>query len=136
MIIRLIDIVLIVLFGFITISDIDIKAGLSLPAKKKKKVTMMVEKRPKIPVYVEVDKGEIFWVFTTSKNRVRQKGIRALEDYVKKIQVQTLRKENKNIAVIIKPNEMSPIQSTIDVLDMCDRNEIPKNIARKSLALF
>lgn len=135
MIIRLIDIVLIVLFGFIAISDIDIKGALSLPAKNIKKVTQ-VEKKPKIPVYVEIDQNDVFWVFEKEQNRIRKNGISSLEKYIIELKKTTRRTENRDIAIIIKPKELSPIQSTVDVLDMCARNRIPKNIARKSLAIF
>jgi biopolymer transport protein ExbD len=135
MIIRLIDIVLIILFGFIAISDIDIKAAISLPSKKTRKL-IVAEKKQKIPVYIEIDQNDVFWVFKSGQKRIQKKGIFSLETFIKKLKVETIRAENKDIAVIIKPKEMSPIQSTVNVLDMCDRNKIPKNIARKSLAIF
>jgi len=135
MIIRLIDIVLIVLFGFITISDIDIKAALSLPAKKSKKLSQ-VEKKPKVAFFVEIDKNEIFLIARQGERKVRKKGIVELDKYLNHLKESVQRREKKDIAVILKPMEDSPVQSTVDVLDLCEKHRIPKNIARKSLALF
>lgn len=135
MIIRLIDIVLIILFGFITISDIDIKGAISLPAKKAEK-SKPVERKEKIFIEIEIDVNENFRIGQRGQEKIRKKGIVSLEDHVIKLRTRFQKLENKDIAVIIKPNAESPIQSTVDVLDLCSRNRIPKNIARKSLALF
>ena len=135
MIIRLIDIVLIVLFGFITISDIDIKGALSLPSKKAK-VTQSSPKKPKVFVEVEIDENDRFYVSRLGQQKVTATGIRKLEVALVTLRSRIQKTEGSDIAVIIKPREMSPIQSTVDVLDLCGRHKIPKNIARRSMALF
>ena len=53
MMIRLIEVVLVVLFGFIVISDIDIKGSLRLPSKQSLEKKAVVPER-KIPVYIEI----------------------------------------------------------------------------------
>ena len=53
MIVRLIDIVLIVLFGFITISDINIKATLQLPANTK--IIDRPNRVPPVKIEIEID---------------------------------------------------------------------------------
>lgn len=135
MIVRLIDICLIVLFGFITISDIDIKGALSLPSKKAKKIRPQ-DKREKVILTLEVHNNNVFWVSRPGQRRIRKDGIFSLETYLKDLKAYLSRTEKSDLCVYIKPLEMSPLQSTIDVLDLCDRNRIPKNIARKSMAMF
>lgn len=135
MIIRLIDIVLIVLFGFITISDIDIKGALSLPSKKVK-ATQSSPKKPKVFVEVEIDENDMFYIRRLGQEKVTARGIQNLEVALVTLRSRIQQREGSDIAVIIKPREMSPIQSTVDVLDLCSRHKIPKNIARRSMALF
>lgn len=135
MIVRLIDICLIVLFGFLSISDIDIKGVLSLPAKKAKKIRPQ-DRREKVILTLEVHNNNVFWVSRSGQRRVRKNGISSLEKYLKDRKTYLSKTEKSDLCVYIKPLEMSPLQSTIDVLDMCDRNRIPKNIARKSMAMF
>jgi biopolymer transport protein ExbD len=136
MIVRLIDVVLNILFGFIIISDIDIKGALSLPAKKTKHVVVQMEKKPKTPVFVEIQKGPVFNVALQMSAPTQVKGVDALEKHLQQMQAAYRQKLGQEIAIIIKPDENSDIQSTVDVLDMCDRNRFPKNIARASLAIF
>lgn len=135
MIIRLIDIVLIVLFGFITISDIDIKGALSLPSKKAK-AAQSPQKKQKVFIEVEIDENDTFYVGQLGQQKITASGIRRLEVALVNLRGRIQQTEGSDIAVIIKPREMSPIQSTVDVLDLCGRHKIPKNIARRSMALF
>ena len=135
MIIRLIDVVLIVLFGFIVISDIVVKGSLRLPSKQSLENKAVVAER-KIPVYIEIDENRGFTVFRKDRKKIMKNNIPSLEGYVISVRDAVRQKENKEIAVIIRPHEMSPLQATIDVLDLCDRHGIAKNIARRSLALF
>lgn len=136
MIIRLIDIVLIVLFGFITISDIDIKGALSLPAKNAKPLTPPKDKRTKVIFLVEIDDSDALWITPLGKHKRRMRDIQTLESYLQNERTRIAQTQNDDIAVVIKPSEMSTLQMSIDVLDLCSRNRIPKNIARRSLALF
>ena len=135
MIIRLVDIVLILLFGFIVISDIDIKGSLSLPSKRKESVEQ-VAKRKRVIVFVEITPGNTFLVFRDKEKKIRQTSISSLEKYLITLRETLKKTETYGLAVVIKPHEDSEIQSTVDILDLCDRNGIPKNIARKSLTLF
>ena len=135
MIIRLIDVVLIVLFGFIVISDIDIKGSLPLPSKQSETIRPTLPKR-KIPIYVEINEDGNFAIFRKGRKKIQKSTLSSLEGYLVRIQETILQKEKSDIAVIIRPHEISQIQWTVDVLDLCDRNRIAKNIARKSLAIF
>lgn len=130
MIIRLIDIVLIVLFGFIVISDIDIKGNLPLPSPGKKEAVTV----QKIPVTVEIDEKDVYWVSRRGGQRVRQAGVESLENYLAALN-RTMSARGETPGVVIRPHAESTVQATIDVLDVCRRLDIPRNIARKSLAL-
>lgn len=136
MIVRLIDIVLIVLFGFITISDINIKATLPLPAKINK-----IPEKKKLPpevIEVEIDPSDHFRIglFRMKNRRESCRTISALEASVKQIREQIKRRDSKDIVILVSPHENSTVQTTVDVLDLCDRNGIPKNINKRSLALY
>ena len=133
MIIRLIDIVLIVLFGFIVISDIDIKGAIPLPRQGE---AANLPPQRKVAVYVEIDGDGRFHVFLQNGIVIKRNEIAGLESLLIEMKQRILERDAADMAVIIRPHEMSPIQSTVDVLDLCSRNQFPKNIARKSMALF
>ncbi|NQT26908.1 biopolymer transporter ExbD [candidate division KSB1 bacterium] len=136
MIVRLIDIVLIVLFGFMSISVIDINATLPLPAKINK-----IPEKKKLPpevIEIEIDQSNHFKIglFKIKNKRESYNTISNLELSVKKIREQIKRRDSKDIVILVSPHENSTVQTTVDVLDLCDRNDIPKNINKRSLALY
>lgn len=130
MIVRLIDVVLIILFGFIGISDIQNKTQIKLPGKTQNApvqseivtVTVLVAIEPgdyyEITVQEEGEEGdEPFPVQSLANLRT------ALQQLSEQI-----RSESKNMVVIIDPRENASMQQTIDVFDMCEEEGYAKSI--------
>lgn len=129
-IIRLIDIAMIILFGFIAISDIKVRAQIKLPANEEEPQAE-TEKEP-VLIFVEIGlenqisirRGEDMIAQTAGATDLENILVQMFEDY------QT---RNEQMVVLIEPDENSPIQHTIDILDICERHQIPKNINYESM---
>lgn len=135
MIIRLIDIVLLCLFGFMVIADVDIKGSLSLPSKSATPHPQVEIKR-KVFIEIEIDQNDVFRVGLFGQAKKQMTGIPSVEEYVNGLRAKIRKEENSDIVVWIMPTELSMVQSTVSILDMCEKNMIPKNINKKSLAIF
>lgn len=122
-IIRLIDVALIILFGFIAISDLKVRAQIKLPSDKQESES----KRKQELIFVEIGlddafiikKEETILAQTTALEELERSLIRLYKDYKSK---------GSEVVVLIKPHKDSIIQRTVDVLDICERHQIPKNI--------
>ena len=131
LIIRLIDVAMIILFGFIAISDIKVRAQIKLPSDEPQKEQQKQQKDP-VLIFVKIDLDRGFVVerdeemlFATSDKVELESNLANLVNYNKTVGQETV--------VLISPDEDSPIQLTVDVLDICERNQIPKNINYESL---
>lgn len=130
-IIRLIDVAMIILFGFIAISDIKVRAQIKLPSDEPQQEQQNEPKEP-VLIFVKVDEAQGFVVerdeeviFSTSDKIELEANLANLVNFNGTIGQETV--------VLISPDEDSPIQLTVDVLDICERNQIPKNINYESL---
>lgn len=130
-IIRLIDVAMIILFGFIAISDIKVRAQVKLPSQQDEQIREEPKEDPAL-VFVRVDlqrgyvveKDEQVLAVTTETAELE----RALLDVAAKQQV-----TSRKMVVLIEPDEDSMIQQTVNVLDICERNSIPMNINYESM---
>ncbi len=130
LIIRLIDIAMIILFGFIAISDIQVRAQIKLPSQQQEQ-TPLEEKDP-VLIFVKVDLEQGYVIeqdenvlFATTNNNELESTLVNLFNQNKLI--------GQEMVVLIAPDEDSAIQHTVDVLDICERNQIPKNINYESM---
>ncbi len=122
-IIRLIDIALIILFGFIAISDVNVKAQIKLPTPIKQKA----KESRNLFLIVEV-KNEGVFELVEDKERYRLETLEELE--LKLVELRNKYSDEKfSLYVLIKPEEESIVQLTVSVMDLCTRLELPKNIA-------
>jgi biopolymer transport protein ExbD len=132
LLIRLIDVGLIILMGFIMISDITVKAQIKLPSSD----PQAEEERPQTIILVNIDRRGTFSV-TIPDRKERISGLadtRALEEALLSLR-ERFAKEGQDIVVLVEPDEDSIIQRTVDVLDICQRHGILKNINYASLEL-
>jgi len=123
LVIRLIDIALIILFGFIGISDINVRAEVKLPtpikSEFKKDAMLYATVRVKLENTYEIE-------FEDEVQEVNSK--EALEKALLDLKVD-LEQKKQQLMVLIEPQDDTNVQSTIDLMDVCIQHNIPKNIA-------
>ncbi len=120
-VIRLIDVVLILLFGFISISEISSRSALELP-----KSTQMA--------YVYPDKEDLLVIGITPSGRFLVEDetkvideFSSLRAYIEDKKAANL--ENKiETRVRIRSNWNTPIKYTLAVANLCDELQIPKGV--------
>lgn len=129
-IIRLIDVALILLLGFIAISDIRIRAQLKLPSPSGESDAKQVRRL----VFVIINPQGRFSLRYSGYSETNINGIDALEKRLLQIR-DKFSKENAEMVVLIEPNQNTIVQHTVDVLDLCEKHKILKNINYQSLEL-
>ncbi len=132
--IRLIDVGLIILLGFVWISDITIRAQIKLPSPTPDRK----EDEPKqlIVYYLVLHRNERVSVLDPDRNPTDWKYLtkRRLEKEIVFLR-NRLKEQGKQLVLLIDPEPETPMQALVDLLDICQRNHILKNIANKALEL-
>lgn len=134
-IIRLVDVAMIILFGFIVISrlkliEIEMPSTVKAPQKKSEKHII------KIIIFRDVNNfKDRFILYEENGTKIGDfEKIVDLEPVL--IQKNLLdQKKNVQLVVLIEPDEDSIIQHTVDILDLCKKYNIAKNINYESLEL-
>jgi len=130
-IIRLIDVAMIILFGFIAISDIKVRAQIKLPTDQQEERQQTEEKEPVVLfVKIELDQGYILEeneVVIAEINEAKE-----LEEFLLQ-RYEQAKASGLDMVLLVEPDENSIIQKTVDVLDICERYKIPKNINYESM---
>ncbi|MCA9742947.1 MAG: biopolymer transporter ExbD [Deferribacteres bacterium] len=123
LIIRLIDIALIILFGFIAISDIKVNAQIKLP-------TPMPGENTESQILFVIIKVKADATFEMVLNDLEE-SVDSLDAVEAKLLAarDNLAAQDKSLHVLIEPENGSIIQATIDVLDLCSKLNLEKNIA-------
>jgi len=129
-IIRLIDVVLIILLGFLGITDFEVKSQIKLPS--------FIESTQR-----EINQQFIFLIIKNEKqfelldgqNIIKEiEGISALEDII--VQLNNVFLQNyKQMILVIEPNIETMIQTTVDVMDICEKYQIPKSLSYSQIEL-
>jgi biopolymer transport protein ExbD len=123
MIIRLIDIALTVLFGFIAVSDVEQKTQVKLP----RDVTGVPQQTKLNTVSILVLDGPRYMIMDGVQEVASDTVLERIEE--KLIQIhQIFVDRNEDVIFLIQPDPNSPIQLTVNVLDVCERNHFAKNI--------
>ena len=125
MMVRLIDVVLIILFGFLAISDIQMKRQIRLPEPKNEQsetppdqsTYIFIRISPMGEFDVEVEDMTTEHFVTPSELRT---GLQAI--------VKILYEMEKNPLVIIDPHPEASMQATVDVFDVCEEEGLPRSI--------
>jgi biopolymer transport protein ExbD len=131
-IIRLIDVALNILFGFIVITDIQPKSQIKLPAPEQMEPPA-VEQRYDY-VIIKIDSAGSFLIEADEQPLGQFQTLTALERLLREHGQQTAR-EGRQTVVVIDPEETSILQRTVDVFDLCERNGIAKAIHFKDVGL-
>ena len=132
--IRFIDIGLIILFGFITISDIDTYSRIDMPGSDQSNTSD--DPQEMTLVTVEIAPGGRFTVVERASETLPCQDVDrdGLEECLVNVR-DRLRQEGQQAVVLVEPDERSIVQHTVDVLDICDRHGILKNINASELKL-
>ena len=128
--IRFIDIGLIVLFGFLMISDIDASSRVEL-ADASSVEEPPLEEAPEERAFVLVEIGPD-GAFAVSDPRdtippVAASGVVALEAEVAR-RSRAHAATGRETVVLIQPHPASLVQSTVDAMDVCDRLSLTKSL--------
>ena len=123
MIIRFIDIALTVLFGFIAVSDIEHKTQIKLP----REVTAATVPTHINTISILVLDGPRYTLLDGSQVLISDSDLFRVEQALLAVRQKYLDR-NQDVLVLIQPDPNSPIQLTVNVLDVCERNHIVKNI--------
>jgi len=123
MIIRYIDIALTVLFGFIAISDLEIKTQIRLPSE----VSALSKPAHLNTVSIIVLEGSRYTLMEADKSVVTETTLEHVETELLEVRKRYL-DQQQDVLVLIQPDPNSPIQLTVNVLDVCERHHIAKNI--------
>ena len=129
--IRFIDIGLIVLFGFLMISDIDALSRVDLASEA---VAMEVEvpSDPEVRGFIIVEIGADGAYRITDSDEPDGEPAIAASPVALAAALTTVRADHVEsgleTVVLIQPHEASLVQATIDVMDVCDQLSLPKSL--------
>ena len=131
--IRFIDIGMILLFGFIVISDITIRSQIELPGSEPGE-----PQQDRQPHFVSIQiLGEDGFRLYEPANEIllaSYDAIDLLESGLRSYRSQ-IRAEGKTLLALIELDDSTRMQTFIDVMDLCDRLGIPKNVNEETLRL-
>lgn len=123
-IIRLIDVVLIVLFGFLSITDVKNKSQIKLPSNfggAQKEVEQQI-------VFLNIKDDQRFELIDQQNSAKEIDGIAELEKYI--VQLDGNCRENfRQMILVIEPGIETMIQTTVNVMDLCEKHQILKNLS-------
>ncbi len=124
LIIRLIDVAMIILFGFIAISDLKVRAQIKLPAPQEEQPQ---PQRDPVLLSLRIAADGLVSIFEGENVLIKTATFREVEDFLK-TRFEQIRSQGDEMIVLIEPHGDSPIQQTVDVLDICERHQIPKSL--------
>jgi biopolymer transport protein ExbD len=131
--IRFIDIGLILLFGFVIISDITIRSQIEMPGSDP---TISQEVIQHTLLIIEILPGNEFRV-TEAETEISHGVLTGLDQLASVLMGLNRHfvEIGKAAVAVIEPDDNISMQSLVDVLDTCDRLGIPKNINVPALRL-
>ena len=129
LIIRFIDIGLLLLFGFLMISDLDKTSQIRIPDKLTWDQLTSDEDQVHY-LGVSVKQNDIYEITDLEEEEVLHEEIQSPEEL--QFMLQTLKDrydtEGKSLAVLVEPESDSRMQRLIQVLDVCERLGIKRSV--------
>ncbi|MEX2640092.1 MAG: biopolymer transporter ExbD [Balneolales bacterium] len=125
--IRFIDIGLILLFGFVIISDITVRSQFVLPGHED--TLSETDETRNILLFVEINEPNEFKITEIGTDVMYDEidGLTRLEELLLFIRQEKLA-ENAEITAVLHSREEATMQQLVDVIDICDRIGIPRSI--------
>ncbi len=131
--IRFIDVGLIILFGFIIISDITVRSQIELPgsdvveSQEQRDLSLYIigilpNNQYQISDFIDSSILGVYDTVESFESALRQ--LKSLSD-----------SQDKSIVALIEPYDTITMQRLINVMDICDKAGIPKNINVESMRL-
>lgn len=131
--IRFIDVGLIILFGFIIISDITIRSQIELPGADTVQSTVERDLRLFIINILPANQYQLADFIGSTVVGIYE-DVESLEKAVVKLNNE-IQLEGRTLVALIEPHETVTMQRLINILDLCDAIGIPKNINVESMRL-
>jgi biopolymer transport protein ExbD len=125
MIIRLIDVVLIILFGFLAISDIQMRRQIRMPGPSDEQ--KLLEEKKDVYIFVKIDNQGQFAIEMDQTELFASSDLSKLRERLVNIADDTYG-QGLNPIVIIDPALDASVQSVISVFDICEEEQLPKSI--------
>lgn len=124
--IRFIDVGLIILFGFIIISDITVRSQIELPGSDP---TDQQEERDLVLFVINIDPDHQYRLSELFESSIigTYQGIESLEAALRSLN-RDIRSQGKSPVALLEPDDSVTMQRLIDILDLCDQIGIPKNV--------
>ena len=129
MIIRLIDVVLITLLGFLGITDFEVKSQIKLPSAADNGQQEIKQQF----IFLDIKDNQQFDV-VDGQNTKEIEGINELEDFLVKLNNHYIQ-NYKQMIVVIEPGLETVVQTTVDVMDICEKHNILKNLSYSQVDL-
>lgn len=130
-IIRFIDIGLLLLIGFLMISDLSVDTQIRLPGGESSDAQ---PDQQETMVSLEIQADNSFRVRSDDGlfQEVLAVDVAELEQVMKEIEL-VIRQSGQNPVVLIKPSGESAMQTTVHVMDLCDELGLPKNLSMEEM---
>ncbi len=129
-IIRLIDVVLIILLGFLGITDFEVKSQVKLPSAVESGQREIKQQF----IFLDIKSDNQFEIIDGQNTIKEVESIELLEKAL--VQLNSYYLQNfKQMILVIEPNLESVIQTTVDVMDICEKNQILKNLSYSDVEL-
>lgn len=128
--IRFIDVGLIVLFGFLMISDIEVSSHVELAGSAVGVDEEDQRTEPPAVLDVAISPTGAFTVSAPSLDSIAGftvEGVAALTETLRRLSG-LHSTAGMETMVLIRPHEASIVQATVDVMDICDRLSLPKSL--------
>ncbi len=122
LIIRLIDVVLIILFGFLAISDIQMKRQIRLPGPSPEQTPPREENDAYL--FVNIDPENYFRVTLDGETLLETADLKSLRQKL----LEVAATEARSLVVVINPEPDAAIQAVIRVFDICEQEGLAKSI--------
>jgi len=127
---RLIDVAFITLFGFIGITDMDIKSQIKLPSAFESGAKNIKQQF----VFLTI-KNDTLFELLDDKNIVNTlKGLEKLDPFLAQLN-NHYRQQYEQMVVVIEPDLESHIQTTVNVMDICEKHGIQRNLSYSQIEL-
>ncbi len=127
--IRFIDIGLILLFGFLMISDLTVISQITLPGKSDEAPENR-NNAERTYIGVTIDEQGVYTISDLASQEPLYVNINAAEEleFFLKILKERYQSEGQVLSVLIEPGPESAMQHLINALDVCERLALQKNI--------